>query len=103
MQSDDRGEYVLTNNSTPVVTDLNQHITSTSKIYLDIDMTGAASGFQVSVVYSTGSPSYSNYYPNRTGKQIINLGTSRAISVYISLSASKIYRMELRNDGTIPP
>lgn len=104
LQSDDRGEYVLTNNSAPLVTDLNQHITSTSKIYMDIAAVGATSHFQVTVFYSTGSPDQSTYYPARSGKRIINIGTSRAISsIYFGLSASKIYRMELRNDGTIPP
>ena len=104
LQSDDRGEYILTNNSASVVTDLNQHITSTSKIYLDIAVAGASSGHIIAVFYSTGSPARKDYYPNRTGKQIINLGTSRAISsIQMALPGSKIYRMELRNDGSIPP
>lgn len=104
LQSDDRGEYVLTNESVPSVTDLNQHITSTSKIYIDIAVAGATSNFLVAVNYSTGSPDRSFYYPARSGKQIINLGTSRAISsIAFALPASKIYRMELRNDGSVPP
>lgn len=104
LQSDDRGEYVLTTSSTPEVTDLIQHVTSTSKIYLDIAIAGAASTLVIAVFYSTGSPDRSSYYPNRTGKQTINLGTSRAISsIQMALGGSKIYRMELRNDGTIPP
>ena len=101
LKSDDRGNYVLTNGTSPEVTDLIQHITSTSKIYLDIAVAGAGAGFNVVVYF--GSPSI-RYLSDISGKQIMNLGTSSTISrISVESMATKIYRMELRNDGSVPP
>ena len=104
-QTEGGRSYIKTGNSSgPWLTDLIPHITSTSKIYMETALDVASGDPKLFIMqYVSGTPDRNTYYP-ALGKTVINVGTSRAISwIALEMRMMKIYRMELRNDGSVPP
>ncbi|MDD4778850.1 MAG: Ig-like domain-containing protein [Fermentimonas sp.] len=106
--SDENGDYVLINSNEGIITSLSQHLNSSSIIYTEMTYTLGGTRSQLMLyAYANGYPQDASRFWFNAGNRIQDftsvapLGTIELISV--QFMNVKVYRMELRNDGSVPP